>query len=281
MIEVNNVDFGVKGRQLIHQVSFSAKAGEFWAIVGANGAGKSTMMKLLSREHRPTSGQIQFDGRDLSKYKLSELARKRAVLAQQNSITLAFSVEEIVLMGRYPFYDSQPTDRDLAIVDHCLQKVGIAHFKNRSFPTLSGGEQQRVQLARTLAQIWEIDGGLILLDEPTTGMDLLHQYETFRLAREMTAKGYCVIAVVHDLNLALQYADQVLIMKSGQAFAAGIPEEVLNPENIKESFGLSVRLIQPDHTHFPIIVPDVGNSDLPVYNHHKKEHITSENSNSL
>lgn len=281
MIEVNNVNFGVKGRQLIHNVSFRANAGEFWAIVGANGAGKSTMMKLLSREHKPTSGSIELHGKNLDRYKLSELARKRAVLAQQNSITLAFSVEEIVLMGRYPFYDSQPTDRDLAIVDHCLQKVGIAHFKNRSFPTLSGGEQQRVQLARTLAQIWEIDGGLILLDEPTTGMDLLHQYETFRLAREMTAKGYGVIAVIHDLNLALQYADQVLIMKDGKAFASGIPEEVLIPENIKDSFGLSVKLIQPDHTHFPIIVPDIGNSDLPGYNHHKKEHITSENNNSL
>jgi len=269
MIEVNNVDFGVKNRKLLHNVSFSVKPGEFWAIVGANGAGKSTLMKLLSREHTPTSGSITFHGKDLKKYKLKELACKRAVLAQQNSISLAFSVQEIVLMGRYPFYDSQPTDRDIAIVDHCLQKVGIAHFKGRSFPTLSGGEQQRVQLARTLAQIWEIDQGLILLDEPTTGMDLLHQYETFRLAREMTAKGYGVIAVVHDLNLALQYADQVLIMKDGSAFASGAPEQVLTEENIKDSFGLTVRIIQPDHTHFPIIVPDMAPDALTEGNHHR------------
>jgi iron complex transport system ATP-binding protein len=281
MIEVNSVDFSVKGRKLVDDVSFHANAGEFWAIVGANGAGKSTLMKLLSREHTPTSGLIRFHNQDLAKYKLSELARKRAVLAQQNSITLAFSVEEIVLMGRYPFYDSQPNDRDLAIVDHCLQKVGIAHFKNRSFPTLSGGEQQRVQLARTLAQIWEVDNGLILLDEPTTGMDLLHQYETFRLAREMTAKGYGVIAVVHDLNLALQYADQVLVMKQGKAFASGIPQKVLIPENIKECFGLSVHLVQPEQTHYPIIVPDITNSGLPDYDHHKRNHITTLNNNSL
>jgi iron complex transport system ATP-binding protein len=281
MIEVNNVGFAVKGRQLVQHVNFRANVGEFWAIVGANGAGKSTLMKLLSREHTPTSGLIRFHNKDLAKYKLSELARRRAVLAQQNSITLAFSVEEIVLMGRYPFYDSQPNDRDLAIVDHCLRKVGIAHFKNRSFPTLSGGEQQRVQLARTLAQIWEVDNGLILLDEPTTGMDLLHQYETFRLAREMTAKGYGVIAVVHDLNLALQYADQVLVMKQGKAFASGIPQKVLNPENIKECFGLSVHLIQPEQTHYPIIVPDITNSGLPDYDHHKRNHITTLNNNSL
>lgn len=154
MIEASNVHFGVKNRSLVKDINFQARTGEFWAIVGANGAGKSTLMKLLSREHTPTSGTISFHGKDLKKYKLKELAQRRAVLAQQNSITLAFTVQEIVQMGRYPFYDSQPTQRDLAIVDHCLQKVGIACLKNRLFPTLSGGEQQRVQLARTLAQVW-------------------------------------------------------------------------------------------------------------------------------
>jgi iron complex transport system ATP-binding protein len=260
MISVNHIYFGVKSRVLVEDISFDVKAGEFWAIVGANGAGKSTLMKLLSKEHTPTAGNIFFHEKDLNKYKLKELAQRRTVLAQQNSITLSFSVHDIVLMGRYPFFDSHPSERDLAIVDHCLQKVGIGHFKNRLFPTLSGGEQQRVQLARALAQIWEVKNGLILLDEPTTGMDLLHQYETFQLAREMTAKGYAVIAVVHDLNLALQYADQVLMMKNGRSYATGTPENVLNEENIKEAFGLSVRLVRPDDSRFPIIVPEV----LPV-----------------
>lgn len=271
MIEVNQLGFGVKGRKLLHDVSFRVNSGEFWAIVGANGAGKSTLMKLLSREYSPTSGHIMFHGKDLKKYRLQELARKRAVLAQQNAVTLGFSVQEIVLMGRYPFYDAQPDARDLAIVDHCLQKVGIAHFKERTFPTLSGGEQQRVQLARTLAQIWEIDRGLLLLDEPTTGMDLLHQYETFRLAREMTANGYGVIAVVHDLNLALQYADQVIMMKQGSAVATGVPNEVLTEENIKNSFGLTVRIIQSEHTHFPIIVPDIGPEIYPGIAHYRTQ----------
>jgi iron complex transport system ATP-binding protein len=152
----------------------------------------------------------------LKKYKLKELARKRAVLAQQNTITLSFTTREIVLMGRYPFYDTEPQQRDLAIVDLCLKKVGIAGLKDRLYPTLSGGEQQRVQLARTLAQIWETENGLLLLDEPTTGMDLLHQFETFQLAKEMTSRGFGVVAVVHDLNQALQYADQVLMLKKGR-----------------------------------------------------------------
>jgi len=113
-------------------------------------------------------------------------------------------------------------------------------------------------LARTLAQIWEVREGFILLDEPTSGMDLLHQYETFQLAREMTQKGYGVIAVVHDLNFALQYADRVLMLKKGQVFASGKPSEVLTGENIKEAFGVSVRIIQPDDTPFPVIIPEAS-----------------------
>lgn len=258
MIEVQHIHFGVKNRPLLQDVSFRANGGEFWAIVGANGAGKSTLIKLLAKEHVPTSGSISLHGKDLKKYKLKELARHRAVLAQQNSISLGFSVHEIVLMGRYPFYDSQPNRRDLEIVDYCLKKVGILELKNRSFPTLSGGEQQRVQLARTLAQIWEVKKGFILLDEPTTGMDLLHQYETFRLAREMAAKGYGVIAVVHDLNQALQYADRVLMLKKGHCFAQGTPEEVLTERNIQESFGLSVKIVRYDASPVPLIVPDIA-----------------------
>lgn len=256
MIETSNLHFGVKNKSLLQDINFKAKTGEFWAIVGANGAGKSTLMKVLSKEITPTSGTVSFHGKDLRKYNLKELAQKRAVLAQQNVITLAFSVQEIVLMGRYPFYDSVPSQKDLAIVDHCLQKVGIAHFRDRIYPTLSGGEQQRVQLARTLAQIWEVREGFILLDEPTSGMDLLHQYETFQLAREMTRKGYGVIAVVHDLNFALQYADQVLMLKKGKTFAIGTAHEVLTGENIREAFGVSVRIIQPDDTPFPVIIPE-------------------------
>lgn len=258
MIEVENVHFGVRNKSLLEAISFKVKPGEFWAVVGANGAGKSTLMKLLSKEIIPTQGKISFHEKDLKKYSLKELAQKRAVLAQQNVIMLAFTVHDIVLMGRYPFYDAKPSQRDLSIVNHCLQKVGILHFKDRLYPTLSGGEQQRVQLARTLAQIWEVRQGFILLDEPTAGMDLLHQYETFQLAREMSQKGFGVIAVVHDLNFALQYADQVLMLKKGKMFAIGAANEVLTGENIRTAFGVSVRIFQPDDSPFPVIIPQAS-----------------------
>lgn len=261
MMEVRNAGFEVRGRKLLDNVSLSVKPGEFWAVLGANGAGKSTLIKLLSAEQGTTSGSVHFHNRDLRKYKLKELAKKRAVLSQQNNITLSFTSQEIVLMGRYPFYDADPTQRDLAIVDICLKKVGIAHLKSRLYPTLSGGEQQRVQLARTLAQVWEIENGLLLLDEPTTGMDLLHQYETFQLAKELTRKNFAVIAVIHDLNQALQYADRVLMLKSGRTHAMGSPESVLTEQAIQEAFGLPVQIIQSEMTPCPVIVPTVA----PVY----------------
>nr|WP_295925741.1 heme ABC transporter ATP-binding protein [uncultured Dyadobacter sp.] len=257
MIQVQNAVFEVRGRKLLNDVSFSVNAGEFWAIVGANGAGKSTLVKLLSSELAATSGSILFHGKELRKYKLKELAKKRVVLSQQNVISLSFTVQEIVLMGRYPFYDNNPTQRDLAIVDLCLKKVGIGHFKNRIYPTLSGGEQQRVQLARALAQVWEIENGLLLLDEPTTGMDLLHQYETFQLARELSGKGFAVVAVIHDLNQALQYADSVLMLKAGRVLSTGSPEAVLTEQSICEAFGLPVQIIQPGLTPYPVIVPNM------------------------
>jgi iron complex transport system ATP-binding protein len=258
MIEVHQVGFEVRGRKLLEDVSFQVRSGEFWAVVGANGAGKSTLIKLLSSEFSPTSGRVDFLGQNLKKYKLKDLARKRAVLSQQNSISLSFTVQEIVLMGRYPFYDAEPGQRDLAIVDVCLKKVGISRLKSRLYPTLSGGEQQRVQVARALAQIWEVENGLLLLDEPTTGMDLLHQFETFQLARELTKRGFAVIAVVHDLNQALQYADRVLMLKEGRSYAIGTPGEVLTENAIKAGFGLKVQIIQPDDIAFPVIVPDVN-----------------------
>lgn len=263
MIQVQNAVFEVRGRKLLDAVSFSVNAGEFWAIVGANGAGKSTLIKLLSSEQAATSGSILFHGKELRNYKLKELAKKRVVLSQQNAISLSFTVQEIVLMGRYPFYDTNPTQRDLAIVDLCLKKVGIGRFKNRIYPTLSGGEQQRVQLARALAQVWEIENGLLLLDEPTTGMDLRHQYETFQLARELSGRGFAVVAVIHDLNQALQFADSVMMLKAGRMHSTGAPEAVLTEQSISEAFGLPVRIIQSGLIPYPVIVPNMA----PVSNH--------------
>ncbi|WP_025761377.1 heme ABC transporter ATP-binding protein [Dyadobacter tibetensis] len=262
MMEVTNLSFKAKGgkRLLLEQINARFQPGSFWGILGANGAGKSTLLKLLSGEHRPTSGSISFHGQELWKYKRADLAQKRAVLAQQNAVNLDFTVQEIVGMGRYPYYSSHPSQLDQSIIRSAMQKVKVDGLSERQYPTLSGGEQQRVQLARALAQIWDVNQAFLLLDEPTTGMDLRHQYDTFLLAREMSQKGAGVIAVVHDLNLASQFTDQILLLKDGRVEDFGPTQQILTEENIEKVFGLPVRVVhlEPDMNK-AMIVPQIKN----------------------
>jgi iron complex transport system ATP-binding protein len=256
MLQVSKLTCKAGKKTLLNELSFEAKQGEILAIVGANGAGKSTLIKLLSREQKPVSGQILLNGIDLQTYKSDYLARIRAVLSQQYFISLPFKVHEIVMMGRYPFFEYNPHKKDSEITALALQKVKMSDFTDRQYHTLSGGEQQRVQLARVLAQIWETENGLLLLDEPTTGLDILHQHQIIEIARDFARQGFCVIAVLHDLNLAMQYADKVLILKNGHLQAFGPTRQTLTPEHIHLAFGLPVQCIEvPEQTH-PFIVTD-------------------------
>ena len=255
MIEVKNIGFSIGSKSIIKDISFEIKPGEFCSIVGANGAGKSTLLKVLTKEYTPSEGEIIFNGIPLQKLKPADLAKKRSVLAQQNHIDLNFKVKDIVLMGRYPFYDTSPTRADWNIVESCLCKVGIIDFANRDYPTLSGGEQQRVQLARTLAQIWNVPSSYLFLDEPTTGMDLKHQFETFQIAKELSRNGYGVLAVVHDLNLACQYSDKVVVLKNGKILTMGSAESTLTADTIREAFDMPVSIFKPYPEHGPVILP--------------------------
>jgi iron complex transport system ATP-binding protein len=258
MIEVKGVSFAAGRRKLVDSVSFKVEPGKLLAVIGPNGAGKSTLLKLLTRELRPAQGEILFEGKPLGDYSHLELAKRRAVLAQQNKLSLPFDVREVVMMGRYPFHKSAPEDRDYEIVEECLKKVGMSEFSERVFTTLSGGEQQRVQLAKSIAQIWESEGGYLFLDEPTNGMDLRHQYHALSVARELARKGRGIIAVLHDLNMTLQYADEVLIMEKGKMKTRGKAGDVLTEENITSVFGVPVRLATLPDSQEIVIVPRPG-----------------------
>lgn len=255
MIEVKNISYSLGKKRLLSNINFEVESGDFWAIVGANGAGKSTLIKLLAKEYLPTQGEITLWGENQKHISAKKLAQKRAILAQHNRIDLAFKVKEVVLMGRYPFFDASPSKSDWEIVSLCLEKVGILHFAERSFPTLSGGEQQRVQLARALAQIWELESSFLLLDEPTNGLDLKHQYKTLNIAKDLTKQGYVVVAVIHDLNLALLYADKVLILKKGETLDMGLADEVLTSQNIEVAFDLRVEIQAGSSGQRPLIIP--------------------------
>jgi iron complex transport system ATP-binding protein len=254
MLQTEHLTYRIDKRTLVNSVSMRARAGELLAIVGPNGAGKSTLLRLCAGELKPASGLVSWGGQPMWAHSASELARIRGFLHQQNTLAFPFRVDELVLMGRYPHYGSHPAATDYAIADDALRMVDMSAFANRIVTTLSGGEQQRVQLARVLAQLWDVNEGLLLLDEPTTGLDLLHQHQLLDIARQMARRGYTVVAVLHDLNMAAQYADRLLMLRSGRVEALGAPRDVLTEALVERVFNVPVHILDNPLTHSPMVV---------------------------
>lgn len=255
MIKVTDVGFTIGKTPLLENISFEAQQGEFVAIIGANGAGKSTLLKLLSKETTPSSGCIHLKNRSLESYSFSELATFRSVLSQQTSLAMSFTVKEIVLMGRYPHFKNRPSWKDMEIVHAVMKENGIRHLAERDYNTLSGGEQQRVQLARVIAQIYDAEVGYLFLDEPTNGLDLLYQQQTLQIARKMANRGFTVICILHDINFASTYADQLLMLKNGRKVAFGAPKEVVTCATIHEVFNVPVQMMSCEGQQCPLVIP--------------------------
>ncbi|GAA4322911.1 heme ABC transporter ATP-binding protein [Mucilaginibacter gynuensis] len=254
MLEVKEICYEVNGRKIIKNVSLFAKRGQMLAIVGANGAGKSTLLSLLNAENKPSSGVVTLDGRSMSDFDPLELAQKRATLAQSHHVNLAFSVEEIVMMGRYPHEKQQAREQDQRIVSETLRICGLKDFGERSYLQLSGGEQQRVHLARVLAQIWDQPEAVLFLDEPVAGLDMRYQQQTLAIAKALCKKGMMVIAVLHDLNLVADYADRVLMLKDGRRWKYGTPIEVLNTLDIYHVFDVETEIKINPKTLSPLVL---------------------------
>lgn len=220
------------------------RAGRVAAVVGPNGAGKSTLLSLLSGQRRPHSGRVLLDDRVVTLFDPESLGRRRAVVAQETMVAFDFTAREVCTLGRYP-HRRTPSPREHAIVDEALGMAAVGHLADRSFATLSGGEKARVHLARALAQIREpVDDAdrWLLLDEPTAALDLRHQHEVMRLVRRLASEdGVGVVAVLHDLNLALRYADDVLLLSAGEPLVAGTVDEVLTPARIEQVWQVPCR----------------------------------------
>ncbi|MEM7117545.1 MAG: heme ABC transporter ATP-binding protein [Chloroflexota bacterium] len=256
MLTANNLGFTVGRKAILQDVSVELAAGELLAVVGPNGAGKSTLLKLLTGDIRPSSGEVMLEKRPLSQWSRADLAKRRAVLLQQSHLTFAFSVLEVVLMGRIPHNSGVESDNDYAIAEEALDFVGLTDFADRVYPTLSGGEQQRVQLARILAQIWEPPAAghrYLLLDEPTASLDLAYQQQTLKIARRFAMEGTAVLAILHDLNLAAQFADRILMLKGGTITAVGTPAEVLTSQTIETVFDTPVHVLTHPETKRPLV----------------------------
>ncbi len=245
MIELIHTGFAVGKKILVTPLSLQVTAGEFVVVMGANGAGKSTLLKMMSGALQPTKGNIVFKGKPLQQYKTEELAKQRAVLSQHYHISFPLSVREIVMMGRYPYFNDQPLVRDEEMVVDCMNRMEVTHLSERNYQTLSGGEAQKVQMCRVLAQIGETSATnekLLLLDEPVSHLDIKYQHQLLKEAKQLCEKNVAVLAVLHDVNLALKYADRILFMKDGILVTELNKKEAITASLLKEVFDVDAKI---------------------------------------
>ena len=241
MLQVSNVTISYEKRDAVRDVSFDLRGGRIVALLGPNGAGKTTLVKSLNGIVPITSGRIELGGRSLTAYSRPEIARHIAVVAQENETRFPVNVLEYVLAGRFAYGSAfgWETVHDLTLAKDALVRCDLGEFSDRVMNELSGGERQRVVLARALAT----DAGILLLDEPTANLDLAHQAMMFRLVRERCDRcEAAAIVITHDLNLAAEFADEVMLLKDGRMFALGPPENVLTDNNLGQVFNVRVLL---------------------------------------
>jgi len=238
-LEINNLSFSYNGFPALEGVKLELGPGEVLGIVGPNGSGKSTLLKCMNRILKTKQNTVLIDGKDVGTIALKELAKMMGYVPQSSRNTFPFTVFDVVLMGRRPYIQWSLGDRDKEIVAQILEYLGIGNLAMRYFNELSGGEQQKVIIARALAQQPQI----LLLDEPTTSLDIRHQLEILCILRSLTQNKHCsVIVAMHDLNLASRFSDRMLILKKGCIFAVGNPESVITEENIEAVYGIKSRV---------------------------------------
>ena len=234
-VKFERLHFGYnRKREILHGIDLNLPSNKFIAVLGPNGCGKTTLVKQINRILRALSGTVQIGDRQVSQLEPSELAKLIAYVPQMTSGVMNGSVMDTVMLGRRPYIQWKPTDEDLEIVAKALIRLNISHLSQRLFNQLSGGQKQTVLIARALAQVPDI----YLFDEPVSFLDVKNQLEIMAIGRELVEQdGKTVIMVLHDLNMALRFADHVVIMKDGNVFAQGAPRDVITEENILAVYG--------------------------------------------
>ncbi|MFU0911506.1 iron-enterobactin ABC transporter ATP-binding protein [Kluyvera intermedia] len=243
------------GKKIIAEsLNVTIPDGHFTAIIGPNGCGKSTLLRTLSRLMTPTHGHVYLDGEEIQHYASKEVARRIGLLAQNATTPGDISVQELVARGRYPHQPlfSRWRQEDEDAVQNAMLATGIVNLANQSVDTLSGGQRQRVWIAMVLAQ----DTSIMLLDEPTTWLDISHQIDLLELLSELNReRGFTLAAVLHDLNQACRYATHLIAMRDGKIVAEGAPREIVTPEFIEAVYGLRCMIIEDPVAHTPLVVP--------------------------
>ena len=272
LISVKSLELWRGDRCLLTDVNFTVDQGEVVVIIGANGSGKSTLLASLSGDLSVPHGEVRIGGKTLDQWSNLELARFRAVMKQSSRLELPFTVEEVVLMGRSPLYNSRESKYDLTICELALKMTDLDGFAQRLYTQLSGGEQRRVQLARTLAQVWpkallnqstssNDQSKLLLLDEPTANLDIEAQHRFMNCVQQFAKVGGGVLCILHDMNLAAQYATRVIVLGQKRVLVNAPPKKALTPEIIKQAFQVEAHCLVSNEFGFPIIItPPLDNS---------------------
>jgi iron complex transport system ATP-binding protein len=250
IISAENISFSYAAKPVMEGVSFSIDEARMVAIIGPNGSGKTTLLKIINGTLFPDAGRMLIDGKETSRWSRKEIARKVAIVPQETAVTFPFYAEEIVLMGRFPHLNNYRFEdkKDYWIVHEAMEKTDMLAFAARRFDELSAGERQRVLIARALAQ----EPKILLLDESTVFLDLKHQAQFLALLRQLnTAQQLTVIFVTHDVNLAAQNANHIILLDSGEIYAIGKPAEVITAANIKEVYDVNVLVDQNPHDGSP------------------------------
>lgn len=254
-ITVKELTFGYSRQQVLNNLSALFKEKKFTVLLGPNGSGKSTLLKLILRVMEAERGEIFINGSDIQDLSRREVARLVGSVPQNPTITYRFTVYQAVMMGRYPRLGrfENPGKRDTDAVIQALERTDTLHLKEKLITELSGGEFRRVMIARSLAQ----EPDILALDEPTAFLDLRHQIDLLNLVRGLKRdEGMTVLCVLHDLNLALSYADEIILLNKGAVYNSGTPQEVLSPEALQDVYGIRAELSVNSYTGTPMIIPD-------------------------
>lgn len=253
MLKATRLQLQFDELKVLDDISLTIPEGCFTALIGANGCGKTTLLNVLARMQRPASGDVLLEGRAHAQFSRRELARRVALLPQRTSSPAGITVRELVMQGRYPWQSwwQQWSDEDQQAVDRAVALADIEMLLDRTLSTLSGGQLQRCWIAMTLAQ----DTPVILLDEPTTFLDIAHQIALLELLAELRDQGRTVVAVLHDLNQAARYADNLVMLCRGKVHAQGAPADVFTADNLKAVFDLDAHIITDPYSGDPLCVP--------------------------
>ncbi|WP_399082172.1 ABC transporter ATP-binding protein [Streptomyces sp. BBFR2] len=252
-LAARGVTVGYGERTVIDTLDVTVPQGVVTTIIGPNGCGKSTLLRTLSRLLKPSSGSVVLDGDDIGRLKTRDVAKKLGLLPQSPVAPEGLTVADLVARGRHPHQGwlRQWSSDDASVVERALEMTGVADLADRAVDTLSGGQRQRVWISMTLAQ----GTGLLLLDEPTTYLDLAHAIDVLDLVDDLHEAGRTVVMVLHDLNLAARYSDNLIVMKAGSVLAQGHPRDVITAELLDEAFGLRAKVIDDPVGDRPLIVP--------------------------